>query len=832
MALGTDAGAVPSRLLDDYVARVGYREHGSLASTALRTGSVAARHLLARTVGPGALDDLLAEARGQAPAGTFPMRRRASAALTNLARVLALQNALPSDRRDGLALFDMALRRFGVREIGPIRQGQHAQLALHLGERTDAAELCRQYPDILPQVRTGLVMDLANPFAGPDGDELTWLRQFQGFFPAPGPVLADGGDNDPFDRVTIRGVTPVTNGELISVIVTTYRPGVELITSVTSLLQQSWMNLEILIIDDGSPAEHEPVLTKCVGLDSRVRLRQLSDNRGTYLARNVGLDAARGTIIAFQDSDDWSHPLRLEHQARPLLEEASVVATLSDGLRATPDLLVSTPGHRPVSTVASSLMFRRDPVMRRIGYFDRVRKAADTEYRRRIVAAFGEHAVRHVGEHPYALIRLWPDSLSRSDFRGGNWMHPARAAYRSAYTHWHDQIRRGRASPHLARSPAHRPFPAPAHVEAGAPAERCMFDVVFVGDWRGVGHAPRAACAEMRALAQAGVRVAVLHLESFRHPSRERAHLWPPIQALVNDGVVAQVLLDDDVHASLVIVRQPAVLQFPPLEQGGVRGRQVVIQVDEAPHRRDGDDRTYCPQGCAATAQRMFGAAATWWCPGPQVRQLLAGSGSSLDLAADAPPSVMDADRRWRPRTAFRSDRPVIGHLPGLGASAWPADRDTLLAAYPCLPDIDVRLRGDAGAALALLGGRLPTNWLVYADGDIDVRSFLHQIDFYVYFPHPARVETDLFPLREAMAAGCVVICPPAHAAVFGEAAVYCQPAQVRDAVTGLHADPAAFVEQSRRAVAWAARTHPERAYVDYVTSVLAHRGGQEEDPR
>jgi hypothetical protein len=113
----------------------------------------------------------------------------------------------------------------------------------------------------------------------------------------------------------------------------------------------------------------------------------------------------------------------------------------------------------------------------------------------------------------------------------------------------------------------------------------------------------------------------------------------------------------------------------------------------------------------------MFGPPPTWWCPGPQVRHLLAGSGARLDLAADAPPAVMDA---------------------------------------------------------------------AYA----------------------------------------------AYAAVFGDAAVYCQPAQVRDVVTGLHADPAAFVEQSRRAVVWATRTHQQRVYVDYVTSVLAHRGGPEEDPR
>ena len=65
----------------------------------------------------------------------------------------------------------------------------------------------------------------------------------------------------------------------------------------------------------------------------------------------------------------------------------------------------------------SSLVFRRALVMGRIGYFDRVRKAADSEYIGRIQAAFGARSVRHVTEGPLALIRLSANSLSRSEIR-------------------------------------------------------------------------------------------------------------------------------------------------------------------------------------------------------------------------------------------------------------------------------------------------------------------------------------------------------------------------------------------------------------------------------
>ena len=83
-------------------------------------------------------------------------------------------------------------------------------------------------------------------------------------------------------------------------------------------------------------------------------------------------------------------------------------------------------------------MIRKDAVTQRIGYFDTVRKSADTEYVRRIEAAFGESAVKRMRGKIYAMIRDAPSSLSSGDFRAG-WIHPARLAYRSAYALWHER---------------------------------------------------------------------------------------------------------------------------------------------------------------------------------------------------------------------------------------------------------------------------------------------------------------------------------------------------------------------------------------------------------
>ena len=99
------------------------------------------------------------------------------------------------------------------------------------------------------------------------------------------------------------------------------------------------------------PPEYEAVLKQCVDLDRRVRLIRLLDNGG-HIARNVGMAAASGQYVTFQDSDDWSHPRRLERQVQALLQDGSLVATISDALRATtdpdhlaPGSLVARPEH-------------------------------------------------------------------------------------------------------------------------------------------------------------------------------------------------------------------------------------------------------------------------------------------------------------------------------------------------------------------------------------------------------------------------------------------------------------------------------------------------------
>lgn len=97
----------------------------------------------------------------------------------------------------------------------------------------------------------------------------------------------------------------------ISVIVPVYRAQAFLSKCVDSVLDQSFRDLELLLIDDGSPDQSGALCDAYAARDNRVRVFHI-ENNGVSAARNLGLQEARGQYIAFADADDWMEPDELE----------------------------------------------------------------------------------------------------------------------------------------------------------------------------------------------------------------------------------------------------------------------------------------------------------------------------------------------------------------------------------------------------------------------------------------------------------------------------------------------------------------------------------------
>ena len=94
---------------------------------------------------------------------------------------------------------------------------------------------------------------------------------------------------------------------MISVIVPVYKVEPYLRQCVDSILNQTYRDLEVLLIDDGSPDKCGEVCDEYEKKDRRVRVFH-TENRGLSAARNLGLKEARGEYIGFVDSDDWIEP--------------------------------------------------------------------------------------------------------------------------------------------------------------------------------------------------------------------------------------------------------------------------------------------------------------------------------------------------------------------------------------------------------------------------------------------------------------------------------------------------------------------------------------------
>lgn len=94
---------------------------------------------------------------------------------------------------------------------------------------------------------------------------------------------------------------------LISVIVPVYNVEEYLPRCVDSILAQTYKNLEIILVDDGTKDASDKICDEYAAKDPRVKVIH-KENGGLSSARNAGIDIARGEYLGFVDSDDWIEP--------------------------------------------------------------------------------------------------------------------------------------------------------------------------------------------------------------------------------------------------------------------------------------------------------------------------------------------------------------------------------------------------------------------------------------------------------------------------------------------------------------------------------------------
>ncbi|ANL47962.1 glycosyltransferase family 2 protein [Rhizobium phaseoli] len=114
-----------------------------------------------------------------------------------------------------------------------------------------------------------------------------------------------------------RGETVHLSAPLVSVVVPAFNASPYIERTLRSAVQQTYANLEIIVVNDGSTDDTARLVEKMAAVDPRIRLPSTS-NRGVAAARNTGIEASSGPYVAFLDADDLWHPTKIEKQVTAL----------------------------------------------------------------------------------------------------------------------------------------------------------------------------------------------------------------------------------------------------------------------------------------------------------------------------------------------------------------------------------------------------------------------------------------------------------------------------------------------------------------------------------
>lgn len=286
---------------------------------------------------------------------------------------------------------------------------------------------------------------------------------------------------------------------LVTVIMPCFNVESSIVTSICSVLDQTWRNVEVIAVDDCSTDGTYERLVEISKYDVRIKTLRTRQNSGPYAARNLALSIAAGDLITVCDADDWSHPQKIEIQARHLLSRPRLKGNTTCWLR-TSDQLV--PARRPyqafyIQINLSSLMLRRSVLVDDLGGWDEVRFSADSELYKRVQRKYSKRSIHNLATVA-SISRVRAGSLTHDAMTGyPGYVYGARKDYLESYSLYHASKR-----PNLYYSPAQRRVYAVPRLMR---PDRSLggshpFDLMLAGDFRLVSHASLAISCLLAAL--------------------------------------------------------------------------------------------------------------------------------------------------------------------------------------------------------------------------------------------------------------------------------------------------------------------------------------------
>lgn len=669
---------------------------------------------------------------------------------------------------------------------------------------------------------------------GADEKRLEWINHIYSKHGLSHVELIDKAKGLIFGNITSHAAKVIDskNGPKISVLMPVYNAEDFIETSVKSMLNQTWENIELIAVDDCSTDNSWEILQKLAESDSRLSCYKNEQNMGAYPTRNHALSLAQGDFITVHDSDDWSHPQMLEIQIKAMLEDPEIKASFSSMTRVLPNMLFSLRPERNnmeyIHRSYPSLMMRRRDLNQLIQW-DPVVANADDEFVQRARGLWGKDALRDMlPDVPFSYFLKHEASLtSQKSTNLRSLTYGVRHEYSRQAEFWRTNIlepalEEGRTID-VNRTGRKHPFPIPNILVPKHWKGSSKYDVIIVSDLTLLGGTRRCNEGYVAAALKLGLRVALFHWP--RYDLRLIEDIGKEYRELSYNENVDIITCEEEVSCDLLIIHHPPILQFVPDVMPKIEAAHVGILVNQLPKQLLSEDvKYYTESQVEETCKELFGKSPKWIPISPLVRKHLGELGYHNIGDTDwFPPFGRELDQNAAIRTPKKNRLPVIGRHSRDHWTKWPGSTDELISAYCGNSSYLVRFMGGVSSAEKLVD-KWPANWESLAFDSISVPEFLNGLDFFLHFTNSDYIEEFGRNIMEAMAHGLPVILPYQFREVFGDAAIYATPDDVSTVIKSLWADPEKYTDMSRRGIEYVRSWNAQDKVADRLTAAIQGR--------
>lgn len=732
-----------------------------------------------------------------------------------LARIHNNQRIVAGDVEDAELIFQHVQETHGLNTLGKSDVYSFAEVMASIGSYGKANRLLRESklsnrdPIHALLFKANSVIDVPEPNWNEWSSILSRMFNKEGFVGIK--ISSSSSAQPPFDRIECLERPKKVEGPRVSVIVPTYQGAKHISTAIDSLVSQTWNNIEVIVVDDGSDEGTTAKLKTICESYSKVKLQRLDQNSGAYKARNVGLTLATGEFITVHDDDDWSHPQKIQRQVEHLIENPQEVANMSRHVRSSETLTFCRINVNPsfAQPNFSSLMVRR-AVFDELGSWDEVTRGADGELRDRIVA-FYEKPIHTLGKAPLSFTRTHSASLTAGEISRG-YQDPSRRFYLKAYQWFQEQNLKA----HALRN---RDFAKPLNVLPGNRNRHLgQYDVVFVTDFVYPGGTSSLTLNEIEAAADNGLKVGMVWIHAAQNAGN--ANITSRSLSVAQRSDVDVLSLSDDISVKLLLIRHPSVLQFAENLVSKFKVDKSIVVVNNPPVEQGGGVFYFDFETVIENCVQVFGVRPKVAPESGVTLQDCKMMARSHEVEDWTWPGFIDIER-FHPAVRSKGDKPVVGRHSRDSRAKWPSLASVSEDLYLSNDVYDVQILGGVAGAGKQVGQRMKKTSKVFEFGEIDPADFVRNLDFWVYYHSDEWTESFGMAIAEAMSAGLVVILPKYMESTFGKGAIYREPAQVKDTVASYWADHRLYRVQSELAMETVKSEFSQSAFIGRLNSLL-----------